>query len=426
MLQKNDIVNTVLVVVRWYGGTHLGARRFDLINRAGMDVLRSMGKDLKNDIDAPTISTSDTVPPAVESNNNLPTTDHNVFYDSTGKNLITKRMFGRDSTKKVWAPYIDNVNKLISNNQAEKSVTLMLGVRHARLLQKGSMSLQQYKSLVKQFINTTFRFSPNANIVLMSVLHGEIQELKHSCNDINSVLEYLADDSKVKFVDNTQIPLSAMSGLHVKKTHTKLIAVSIQTALGIQRIPDTGSSLRNRQPAPPVKYGHAGERYDTHVAHRSYRDALTPYHQPRATTPAIRPMSEHMENVQQRASAPIVQPTGPHWAGYAPHPAVPQSENIHHQSIPAPNVPHTGPLWSGYAPQRPLPQSENINQYTPVSNAPATSPHWSGNAPHIGGPGITPVYPYGMMNLHDAQHIYPNLEPRQYNPTPIQNVMYHT
>ena len=155
-------------------------------------------------------------------------------------------MFGRDSAKKIWAPYIDNVIQLISNNRAEKSVIFMLGVRHARLLQKGSMSLQQYKSLVKQFINTTFRFSPNANIVMMSVPHGEIQERKHSCKDINSVLEYLADENKVKFVDNTQIPLSAMSGLHVKKTHTKLIAVSIQTALGIRRIPDTGSSLRNR------------------------------------------------------------------------------------------------------------------------------------------------------------------------------------
>ena len=81
-----------------------------------------MNKALTNDIDAPTISTSDT------NINNLSITDHNVFYDFTGKNLMTSRMFGRNSAKKVWTPYIDNAIKLISKNQVEKSVTLMLGV----------------------------------------------------------------------------------------------------------------------------------------------------------------------------------------------------------------------------------------------------------------------------------------------------------
>ena len=97
-----------------------------------------MNKALTNDIDAPTISTSDTILPAVESNiNNLPITDHNVFYDFTGKNLMTSRMFGRDSAKKVWTPYIDNAIKLISKNQVEKSVTLMLGVPFLQHLTEG-------------------------------------------------------------------------------------------------------------------------------------------------------------------------------------------------------------------------------------------------------------------------------------------------
>lgn len=41
LLMENDIVNTAVFVVRYYGGKHIGADRFDIINRLGRKALKN-------------------------------------------------------------------------------------------------------------------------------------------------------------------------------------------------------------------------------------------------------------------------------------------------------------------------------------------------------------------------------------------------
>ena len=103
ILQSHNVKNTVMVVTRWYGGTHVFNKRWEIMKQCVMSVLGKMG------LVSETIPASDNhehlnkanISNKPAENKHAETVDHLILHDSTGNNIDPVMFSGKDqSTKK--------------------------------------------------------------------------------------------------------------------------------------------------------------------------------------------------------------------------------------------------------------------------------------------------------------------------------------
>jgi len=125
---------------------------------------------------------------------------------------------------------------MVKDFQVRKSIILMSGIRHARQMEEGTLMIQKYAEFLQDFIATAKSQSPSCKILLMSSLSGEESTLSAYCQQINDSMRRYESDN-VLYVD-TDSRLKAhpgsMTGLHVKRQYSGVLAVSIKYALRLR------------------------------------------------------------------------------------------------------------------------------------------------------------------------------------------------
>ena len=160
--------------------------------------------------------------------------DHLILHDSTGNHIDPNLFSGKgQSTKKIWAPYIDMATTQLNNGiMVSKSITVLIGVRHLRQYIYKKLSMSQYRERVEHFVETAKSIHPTAQIVLCSILADGDPNMIEGAVRMNSILIEIADGAKVIYAD-TQSKMSpdAMDGVHPRKTHIRHLVSCIKQHL---------------------------------------------------------------------------------------------------------------------------------------------------------------------------------------------------
>ncbi len=238
ILKEHSISDVVVVVVRWYGGKHIGKARYDHIGNVTKEVLRISG----GIVAVPNISTQNRFTVLDGSNDNTEEThlDHNsqriqvdnlILHDSTGHDFEPKRLFGREKSEKEWAPYVDLAETVLNRYTVKERIVLMCGVRHAR----GQISSGQFEKKLGDFIQTAKNNNHNAKIILMSSLPGENSPLQEKCQMINALLAKVHNPSNLIFYADTATKFSqspgSMTGNHPNKSYMTLFGAAINESV---------------------------------------------------------------------------------------------------------------------------------------------------------------------------------------------------
>ena len=212
------------------GGTHLHQKRYDLIEKVGKQALSALGVQIP-----------------------VETYDNIVLHDSTANHIIANKLFDYGSTTlKQWAPFTEDALKYMETIHAKKTIVLMSGIRHARQLEKGEIDQGHYTKMLHEFISAARTSSPTATIMLMSVLYGQVNELRAPCRFINQKMQALSNiEDNIIYVDTeTALPTKAMKGIHIKEQYTHILVTSIKKCLGTFQ-PSGPTYGRRTSPHPP-------------------------------------------------------------------------------------------------------------------------------------------------------------------------------
>jgi len=127
----------------------------------------------------------------------------NILHDPTGNLLNISRIYGSNvSSVKKWAPYLEEATKLVSGEtevQKNKNITQLCGIRHARQIVEGKLTLNDLSIKLSAFIQAAKNNSPQASITLVSLLPSNThRDIIIACND---VYKKMAIKCGVKFCD---------------------------------------------------------------------------------------------------------------------------------------------------------------------------------------------------------------------------------
>ena len=251
LIQNNKLKDIVIVVQRWYGGTHLGQERFKHIVEVAHEALVNMGEIIE-DVSTlqqrnliPTIQTHRQEKKQVEStnkmnNNTEEKVDNVIIHDSTGNNIVTEQMYKQDQTIKIWAPYLDKAIKAISDVPiAVKNIILICGIRHARQILESSASLNDIKEGVNNFILAAKSRSPGATITIASLLPSNDKRVNDEVINMNLIYKETAIQHGAVYCDSHGAYLQKNGVLrdgHPTKSSVALLVYSLKAAQRQQNV----------------------------------------------------------------------------------------------------------------------------------------------------------------------------------------------
>ena len=199
VIQENGCQNVVVVVVRWYGGKHLGVKRYQIIREQTKKILEDM--NLMNI--APNMEVAQQPPANTTSgatntgmsqqthfntmhqpDTNIDVVDHLLFNDSVAGKLQVSLLFPKAASRKIWAPNLTDMKEVILKAPvATKTVVIMSGIRDAR----NGTSIEELSQLVDGILETIKLKSPQATIVLTSLLPNRNANLNSRVNSVNEI-----------------------------------------------------------------------------------------------------------------------------------------------------------------------------------------------------------------------------------------------
>jgi hypothetical protein len=238
LIIHNKLDNIAIVVCRWYGGTHMGSRRYDLIKECATEAL----------VKAKLISHI----PSITDMERSPSQSHppvKTLYlsDSTGA-LVNVRILCGDNGVKDVAPTLDAVCRKLKQSAPDiKRIVIQSGVNDI-----DNSSIEQVKKKIIQVVETTKEYHPRAELFVTSILpdNGE----KNSRYDINHFIKSQSIKSQFKFIDLCSKFEERRNLLrdrkHPNKHGTAVLAAEIRLALGFPKIDKTSQSFSKSQNIP--------------------------------------------------------------------------------------------------------------------------------------------------------------------------------
>ena len=287
MLQELNIIDTVVVVCRWYGGTHLGNNRFNVIIKAAKHVLGKLGKPTTNDAIVSPITTINRFQPLSDHSVNQSNSPHSsngnpnrssepidnlLIHDSTGSKLVLNKLYPRGETsRKKWASYLQDARHIIESGPVVKrSIVVMCGIRDATELSQGwQWSGGSTDKLLFSIVQAARRKSPDATLVLVSVAPSLDSKIEEQVQSINHFMENqeIKNPSAVVYCNIYRWLAdhpTALVGPHVKPQFLGTVANRLKVAVGI-----TKHNKSSRAPGTNSPNNSARSRVG--ILHRQYR-----------------------------------------------------------------------------------------------------------------------------------------------------------
>ena len=398
LLHRHHITDVILIGIRWYGGQHVGSDRFRYFESCAVEALESMGVSLKLQEIKPALrQTKPTRPsPSINTTNNIsrsrPSTikstpgdniihcvDNLVLHDSTGNPLETEKMFPSEHTEKCWAPYYDLAIRALNEYDVQKTVTLVLGVRHLRQMMNNLLSSTSFRSKVCELKNTVAEKFPNVTLIICSIIPDSTPAMIDGAAMLNSILQDIAHTSgpNVRFADTASRYTDAhnsMSGVHPKPAYIWRMGQTIYRTC-VMKSPNqrrSGGGERNKLTsndksrrayssvaaprqsiAPPASQRSANTTEDK----REHQPAVQPHNRPFESpqgfiAPNTQGLNPHQPTIQPLNNMPFESPQGfsaPNTQGLNTHQPTIQPLNRPFESpqgFSAPNTQGLNPLQS--------------------------------------------------------------------------------
>ena len=235
LLQSHNMNHTAVFVARWYGGRHLGPKRFDLIVEAARKALSRAGK-LKTTEQVKT----DTIHGKQTEKKRAPSgpVDHVFLHDSTGSKLWGNKLVpSNDRCVKLWCPTLSDASSVLEkwDGEVKKSVVLITGIRDARSFK----TEEQVYDQIKDVVDLVMKKYPGVTIVFSSVLPHRDRSINENVIKVNNAFMVASEASpQIKYCDtNTVFQQKDLSvvmdqgGNHVLPRYLGILARPIKDAI---------------------------------------------------------------------------------------------------------------------------------------------------------------------------------------------------
>ena len=378
MMQQHGVEDTVIVVSRWYGGQHIGNRRFTHIANAARQTLEKLEMRYAipvsnrfshlstTGIDKDNQCNEDMQYPRLDHE----PIDHMLIHHSTGKKLSLNRLYNQgERSRKQWAGYFQEARNIIESGPCVKhSVTIMCGIRDVRQQLEGWNS-GSIVDLLSSIVDVAKRRSPEARVVFVSLAPCEDPKTNTEIMNVNEGMQSVAKQNhNVEYCDIfgwlSELNGGAQNGPHVKPKFLGRVSGSIRRSLGYtkptHKVAQNGSltanmdssrtSKQNRSPAvmQGVSPSAAMKQYSVPEANR---DRAPPVHSQNGHHPMMAP------DANLNRSPPVHSQNG-HHPMMAPDANLNQSPPVHSQNGHHPMIGMTYP-WFQHSHQGYWPDARN-------------------------------------------------------------------
>ena len=304
-LQQHKLSDIVVVVLRWYGGSHIGPSRFEHIITVARAALTNMGELVPGANDIQQNQRDDT--PAKDSMGKSRPIDHVILHDSTGNHIEAAKMFKRgDISMKGWAPLIENATEALRiDARVRRSITLITGIRHVTDIMNKTIQLSDIENKVVAFLKTAKQRCPDAKVTIVSILPSDVQHVNTNIMLVNNIYQETAQKYGALFCNSNNAFTQKRGELrhgHPTKTSVALLVWAIKSTQGLhsrtrndRRPPRLQIQAAPTPESPPSQTVSASARDHTvsasardHTVSASARD----HTHSTTVTPAIEPTTE--------------------------------------------------------------------------------------------------------------------------------------